>query len=74
MKINKADIQYNRFNDYVRGELKRRKLNQEDLAEYLNMDRTALSHRLCDKTPWMFKEVLYVFEFFGEEIKNEILF
>ena len=74
MKINKADIQYNRFNDYVRGELKRRKLKQEDLAEYLNMERTALSHRLCNVTPWTFKEALYVCDFFGKESINEVLF
>jgi transcriptional regulator with XRE-family HTH domain len=74
MKKNKADILYKRFNDFVRGELKRRKQTQADLAEYLNIERTALSHRLCNITPWTFKEVLYVCEFFGKENVSEILF
>lgn len=54
-----------RFNDWVRGELKRQKKNQTELATYVGIDQPGLSMRLGDKRAWTLKEYFNVLEFFG---------
>ena len=63
-KVDITGFQYRKFNDFVRGELKRRRLSQGKLAEYLNMERASLTYRLSGDTEWKFKEVLETLEFF----------
>lgn len=54
-----------RFNDWIRGELRRQKKNQTELATYVGIDQSGLSLRLCDKRVWTLKEYFNVLEFFG---------
>ncbi len=70
--VDKPKTQYRQFNDFVRGELRRRHQSQDKLAQYLNMSRPSLTYRLLGEVEWTFLEVLNTLEFFGIEI-NEIL-
>ena len=68
--VNRIAIQYRRFNDWVRGELKYRHMNQAELAEYLNLSRSSLTLRLLGKVEWTFKEVLNTCEFFDRTLEE----
>ena len=68
--VDRPKTQYRRFNDFVRGELKRRHQSQDKLAEYLNMSRPSLSYRLLGEVEWTFLEVLKTLEYFGIEISE----
>ncbi len=70
VQLTKASIQYNRFNDYVRGELIRRKIRQTELAEYLNVSAVCISLRLSGKCEWPFRAVLDTCDFFGIDIRE----
>ena len=70
--VNKTQYRYSRFNDFVRGELKRRHQNLNTLADYLNMSRPSLSLRLLGEVEWTFKEVLNTLEYLEVDI-NEII-
>ncbi len=63
--VDKTQYRYSRFNDFVRGELKRRHQNQDMLADYLNMSRPSLTYRLLGEVEWTFREVLNTLEYFG---------
>ena len=54
-----------RFNDWIRGELKRQKKNQTELAYYIGTDQSGLSLRMNEKRTWTLKEYFNVLEFFG---------
>ena len=54
-----------KFNDWIRGELRRQKKNQTELATFVGIDQSGLSLRLCDKRAWTLKEYFNVLEFFG---------
>lgn len=62
--VNKTQYRYSRFNDFVRGELKRRHQTLNALADYLNMSQSSLSLRLLGQVEWTFKEVLETLEYF----------
>ena len=68
--VNKTQYKYSRFNDFVRGELKRRHQNLNALADYLNMSRSSLSLRLLGQVEWTFKEVLNTLEYLEVDIKE----
>ena len=71
MPRTKVDIPktlYRKFNDWVRGELKRRHQTQNSLAEYLNISRSSLTLRLLGQVEWSFLEVLNTMEYFGVDI------
>ena len=70
--VNQCQAQYRRFNDWVRGELKLRHDSQENLAQYLNLNRKSLYKRLSGKVEWTFKEVLNTAEYFGVDIAEII--
>lgn len=67
--INNVDIEIRRFNDYVRGELKRRHIGQQTLADYLGVSRSTLSYRLSGQIEWSYRDYLKVCEYFGKESK-----
>ena len=67
-KVDLTGYKYRRFNDYVRGELKRKHKSQEMLANYLNMKRPSLTLRLLGKVEWTFREVLDTLEYLETEI------
>lgn len=64
--------QIKRFNDFVRGELRRRNLKQDALADYLGVTRSTLSYRLCGKVKWLFEDVLDTCQFFDKPIEEII--
>ena len=64
--------QIKRFNDFIRGELKRRNLKMDALADYLGMTRSNLSYLLNGKVQWLFKNVLNVCQFFDKPIEEII--
>ena len=61
--VDKTSYMISRFNDYVRGELKRRRKPQQALADYLGISRPSLSLRLLGEVKWTMEEVLETFEF-----------
>lgn len=68
-KIDFVDSEIRRFNDYVWGELKRRRLTQKNLADYLEISRSTLSYRLNGQIEWSYRDYLKVCEYFGKESK-----
>lgn len=60
---NTTSKEYRMFNDWLRGELKRRKINQSTMAYYLNLSRKSLVMRLSGQVEWTFREVLEVMDF-----------
>lgn len=54
------------FNIWVAGQIKVRKLRQEDVATYLNINQGGLSRRISGDTEWKLKEVFDLFNLFGE--------
>lgn len=59
-----------RFNDWIRGELKRQKKNQTELAYYIGTDQSGLSLRMNEKRTWTLKEYFNVLEFFGKKAED----
>lgn len=70
--IDKVGTSYRRFNDWLRGELRRRHIKQDTLAEYLNISRPTLTLRLNGTIQWMFWDVLKVMEYLDADF-SEIL-
>jgi len=68
--IDTVGTKYRRFNDYVRGELKRRKIHQEVLADYLGVTRATLTYRLNGQIEWYLKDALKTAEFFEVGIEE----
>ena len=62
-RVDKTSYLISRFNDFVRGELKRLKKPQKALADYLGISRPSLSLRLLGEVKWTMEEVLETFEF-----------
>lgn len=70
--IDKTAKEYRMFNDWLRAELKRRKINQTTMAYYLNLSRKSLVMRLSGKVEWSFREVLEVLDYLECQI-TEVL-
>ena len=71
-KVDTIRYTINHFNDFIRGELRRQKKRQKDLAEYLGISTATLSQKLNNEVEWSFKQFLKVCEFFGKEIEEVI--
>ena len=65
MKFNKTSQEYKQLNDYVRGEMKRQKISQGDIAYELNLDQSVISRKLSGETDWTLWEMFNVFELLG---------
>jgi len=65
MKFNKTSQEYKQLNDYVRGEMKRQKISQGDIAYELNLDQSVISRKLSGETDWTLWEMFNVFERLG---------
>ena len=63
--VDKTSYMISRFNDFVRGELSRQKLSQQNLADYLGMSRSSVTLRLNGEVKWTIEEVLETLEFLG---------
>lgn len=68
--IDKVATNYRRFNDFIRGELRRKKLKQENLAEYLNVNRSTLTNRLNGRIEWSLRDAFKAVEFLGADLKE----
>ena len=62
MKFNKTKIEYQKLCDFIRGEMKRQKINQDVVATWLNIPRSAVSKRLNGQTRWSLEETISMFE------------
>lgn len=62
--VDKTSSRLRRFSDWVRGELRRQKKNQTELASYIGTDQPGLSLRLNGKRTWTLREYFDVLEFF----------
>ena len=68
--VNRVATKYRRFNDWLRGELRRRKMKQEELADYLNIGRSTLTLRLNGTIEWSFRDVLKVLDYFEVDFEE----
>ena len=67
MKFNKSDRTYKQLNDFIRGEMKRKKIKQEDVAYRLNLQQASISQKLNGKVEWTLREIIIVYEMLGIE-------
>ena len=58
------------FNDFVRGELRRRNETQEGLAAYLDVNRSTISYRLNGKVEWTLKDAFKACEYFETTLEE----
>ena len=68
--VNQVATKYRRFNDWLRGERKARKIKQKEIAEYLNIPQSQYSKRENGEIEWGFKEILEVLELLETDIKD----
>lgn len=68
--VNRVKTQYRRFNDWLRGEMSERKVNQTKLAEYLHIEQPTLSKRMNGEIQWPFMDVLEVLEYFNASFEE----
>lgn len=61
--LDRPSTEMRRYNDWLRGELARRRIKQKDMATYLHIDQPGLSRRLQGRVTWTFKEVLSVLDY-----------
>lgn len=69
MKYNSSDRTYRQLNDWLRGELKRKGIKQEDVAYRLNLQQASISQKLSGKVEWTLREIIIVYEML--EIEHE---
>lgn len=60
------------FNDFTRGELRRRHITQDKLADYLSISRSTLTNRLNGVIEWSLRDALKVAEFFDVDLDEVI--
>lgn len=65
VNLDKPTTEYRQFVDWIRGELRRQKKTQVQLADYLRISPVSMSQRMNGAIEWPFREVLEVLEFFG---------
>lgn len=68
--VNRVKTKYRRFNDWLRGEMKSRKVRQAELAEYLNISQATLSKRMNGEIGWLFEDVLEVLDYFNASFEE----
>ena len=68
--VDMVAVSCRRFNDFIRGELRRKKLTQEDLAEYLDVDKSTVSRKFRGELGWSLRDALKATEFLDADIKE----
>ena len=58
--VDKVQTEYRRFNDWLRGERKSKKIRQKEIAEYLGMSQSQYSKRENGEVEWLYREVLKI--------------
>ena len=69
MKQNTIETKYRKANDFIRGELRRKKINQKTVANWLNIPQQSVSARLRGDYEWTFREIISIYELL--EIEHE---
>ena len=72
VNVDKVQTQYRQINDFIRGEMRRKKISQMKLADYLGVGQPALSLRINGESEWTFRDILKVMEFLNVDI-TEVL-
>lgn len=68
--VDKVQTQYRRFNDFIRGEMKRKKISQMMLAQYLGIGQPALSLRMNGENEWSLRDAFKAAEFLDVDLKE----
>jgi transcriptional regulator with XRE-family HTH domain len=68
--VNRVKNQYRRFNDWLRWEMKHKKVRQAELAEYLNISQATLSKRMNGEIQWLLEDALEVLEYFNASFEE----
>lgn len=65
----------NLFNRWLKGKLAENDLSQTELAEALGISKQALSHRLRNRVPFDYVQMLIIFQFLdaSTEDKNKLM-
>lgn len=69
MKQNTVETKYRKANDFIRGELRRKKINQRTVATWLGIPPSCVSQRLSGEIEWTFREIISLYELL--EIEHE---
>jgi len=59
---------YNETNDFIRCELKRKKITQTEAADYIGIRQDGFSRRLSGQIEWSFREVIKIYELLGANL------
>jgi plasmid maintenance system antidote protein VapI len=70
--VDKVGTQYRRFNDWLLGELHRKKVQQKDMAEYIGVSRVTFGSLIHGRSQWTFKQVLEILDYFDASIEEII--
>lgn len=68
MKQNETSKKYNRINDFIRCEMRKKKISQEAAANYLGLRQDGISRRLSGKTEWTFREIISLYDLLEVEL------
>ncbi len=68
MKQNETTKKYNRINDFIRCEMRRKKISQEAAAQYLGLRQDGISRRLSGQTEWTFREIISLYDLLEVEL------
>ena len=68
MKQNETSKKYNRINDFIRCEMRKKKISQEAAANYLGLRQDGISRRLSGKPEWTFREILSLYDLLEVEL------
>ncbi len=69
VQLTQTQKKLRQFSIWVSGSLHANKQTQEELARYINVDRSGVTRRISGDTPWTLEEFFQVEEFFGEEFR-----
>lgn len=64
----KTSRDYNKINDFLRCELRRKKITQKQAADYLGIRQDGLSRRLSGQIEWSLREIIKIYELLGENL------
>ena len=70
--VDQVERQMRRFTDWLRGEMKRKKVTQRKLAEYLDITQQALSLKMRGLSGWQLRDVLNICEYFEVSLEETI--
>lgn len=67
LRASTEEREMRRFNRFVTGWMREKKLRQEDLADCLELPRQSVGYRLSGETRWTLPEMAKVCELIGEQ-------